>query len=372
MNRSFLFVVLVSIVFLFPGCGNSPDDIVYDRKYIDQIKAARKDIMFFLSRNLIPGGNFAILKDGKIIYSEGLGKASMDLDVPAKRSTKFRIGEVSEVFTSALFYRLIEEGILHPDSSVQHYLPGYPATPSKMTLHQLVNHTSGIRIERGDEEDWRGLNITLQQGIDNFKNDPLEYEPDLFQNVSMFNYNLLGAVMEKATGKYFHELLKEYITDTLHLNSTQVDNPFNTVKDRSDFYDYNLISQVVNSTTRDLRYRAPSKGLLSTAEDLAKFGNALFFENFLSEQSRKKMLEPVWLLDSIPSPIANGWILLYTTDGGDMFGRKGTVTGGSASILVIPKEKMIITGAVNLTGRLDEVPVFEIAAHFLKKEDKNN
>ena len=48
-----------------------------------------------------------------------------------------------------------------------------------------------------------------------------------------------------------------------------------------------------------------------------------------------------------------------------MYGRKGQVTGGGAVILVIPKEKLVITGAINLTAKLDEIPVFDIASHFI-------
>ncbi len=370
MNRKFQIIVLLISVIVLSGCRKSSVDILYDKKYLDEIKAARKDIGFFLSRNYIPGGTFAIAKDGKIIYSEGVGLASQDLEVPVNRNTKFRIGEVSEVFTSAIYQRMVEDGILHPDSSVQHYLPDFPVKETKITLNQLANHTTGIRIETEDEENWRGLNISLQQGLDNFKNDPLQNYPDLFQDVSMFNYNLLGAVMEKATGKHFHNILKEYVTDTLHLSNTMTDNPLQTIKGRTDFYDYNIISQVVNATTLDLRYRAPSKGLLSNAEDLAKFGNAVFFSDYLSKETVEKMIQPVFLLDSFPAPIANAWILLATKEGGNMYGRKGSIAGGGAAILVIPKEKLVITGAINLTGRLDEIPVFEIASHFLtKKED---
>lgn len=371
-KRGILIFTVLAIVLGLAGCKKSKVDILYDKKYVKQIKEVRKDLGFFLARNFIPGGSFAVMKDGKIIYSEGVGWASQDLDVKANRDTKFRIGEVSEIFTSAILQKMIDDGTLNPDSTVQHYLPDLPDIYKTMTINQLANHTSGIAIETEDEENWTGYNVSLQRGLQRFVDKPLESEPDLFQNVSMYNYNLLGAIMEKVTGKHFPDILKEYVTDTLHLNNTVIDNAFQTIKGRTDFYDYNMISQVINATTRDLRYKAPSKGLLSNAEDLAKLGNAIFFTDYFSDKMREKMLQPVVLLDSFPAPIANGWIFLATQDAGKMYGRKGTITGGSSAILVIPQEKMVIAGTTNLTGKLDEIPVFEMLAHFLpEKEEKS-
>ncbi len=371
MKRSILILTILAIILGIAGCKKSNPDILYDKKYINQIKAARKDIGFFLTRNFIPGGSFAIIKDGKVIYSEGVGWASQDLEVRANRDTKFRIGEVSELFTSAILQLMIRDGLLNPDSTVQHYLPDFPDIGKNMTINQLANHTSGLRIETEAEELNGAYNVSLNRGLEKIKNEPLGYAPELYQNVSMYNYNLLGEIMEKVTGKHFPKILKEYVTDTLHLDNTMIDNPFQTIKGRTDYYDYNMISQVVHAITQDMRYKAPSKGLLSNAEDLAKFGNALFFSDYFTDEMREKMLQPQMLLDSFPAPIANGWIFLETKDGGKMYGRKGTVTGGGSALLVIPKEKMVIAGTINLTGKLDEIPVFEIANHFLPETEEN-
>ena len=369
MKRGILIFTVLSIILGVAGCKKSKVDILYDKKYIKEIKEVRKDIGFFLARNFIPGGSFAIMKDGKIIYSEGVGWASQDLEVKVNRDTKFRIGEVSELFTSAILQLMIDNGTLHPDSTVQHYLPDFPDIGKTMTINQLANHTSGLTIENEEEENWTGFNVGIERGLTRFKDKPLDYQPDLFQNVSMYNYNLLGAIMEKVTGKHFSNLLEEYVTDTLHLNNTRIDNTFQVIKGRTDFFDYNMISQVINATSRDLRYKAPSKGLLSNAEDLVKLGNAIYFTDYFTDKMREKMLQPVILLDSFPAPIANGWIFLETRNGGKMYGRKGTISGGSSAILVIPQEKMVIAGTTNLTGRLDEIPVFEIANHFLPQQE---
>jgi len=266
---------------------------------------------------------------------------------------------------------MVENGTLHPDSTVQYYLPDYPLsaykeTLNRITISQLANHSSGIREPSEDIHIWKGQNITLQTSLDNFKNEPLNSPPGWVESPSSNNYNLLGAIMEKATGKPFPELLKNYITDTLQLTNTEVDNPFRTVIGRTDFFDYNLVSQVVNATFRDMRYRAPSEGLLSNAEDLVKFGNTILNSNLFSDSIKTRLFKPTGLLGDFPPTMANGWVILKNKEGFFMYGRVGGVTGGSAVLLIIPDKKLVIAGTTNLTST-DEIPVFKLIEPFLGK-----
>jgi serine beta-lactamase-like protein LACTB, mitochondrial len=371
VKKNLQLTVLLVILFSLSNCKKGNNDIIYDRKYIDEIKAARQDAVFYMSRNFVPGATFAIAKDGKIIYSEGIGLASKDLNVPATRNTKFRIGQVSELFTNLIYQKLVENGTLHPDSTVQFYYPDFPEKQFKLPIRHLVYHTSGIREPRGEEKDWRGLNVSLEAGIENFKNDSLDFPPGMYLVPSLYNYNLLGVVMEKITGKRFNELLEEFVTDTLNLENTVTDNPFVTIEGRAQFYDNNFIAQVVNATTRDMRYRNPSEGMLSNAEDLIKFGNAVLFSGYFSEEIKSRLFEPVLLFNDIPSQMANGWVLIYDRDGRTIYGRSGSVTGGSAVLLIYPEEKLVFAAATNLTSMSDDLPVFSMASHFLQKEPEN-
>ncbi len=364
--------VILVILFSLSNCKKSKNDIIYDRKYIDEIKAARQDAGFYMSRNFVPGATFAIAKDGKIIYSEGIGLASKDLNVPATRNTKFRIGQLSELFTNLIYQKLVENGTLHPDSTVQYYYPDFPEKQFKLPIRHLVYHTSGIREPRGEEKDWRGLNVSMEAGLENFKNDTLDYPPGIYLVPSQYNYNLLGVIMEKVTDKRFPVLMQEYVTDTLKLENTVADNPFVTIEGRAQFYDHNFIAQVVNATTRDMRYRNPSEGMLSNAEDLVKFGNAVLFSDYFSDEIKNRLFEPVLLYNDIPSQMANGWVLMNDREGRTIYGRSGSVTGGSAALLIYPEEKLVFAAATNLTSMSDDLPVFSMASHFLKKESENN
>jgi serine beta-lactamase-like protein LACTB, mitochondrial len=362
-------VKIISILFIAfsisEGCKKEETDIYYNRNFINEITAARKDIFFFMSVNYIPGGTFAVAKEGEIIYSEGFGTASKDLDVSVNRNTKFRIGEVSELFTALIYIKMVENGILHPDSTVQHYLPGLPGNSYKIPVRNLLDHTSGIRETYIGEEDTKGMNLPLQQGVSHFINDSLNAPPGIFELPSMFNYNLLGAIMEKTTGQSFDKILKEYLTDTLQLSSTLVDNPVITIKNRSDFYEYNHRASVRNATFRDLRFIAPSKGLLSNADDLVKFGNAILYNNYLKDVQKKNLFKPNMLLNNRPSGISNGWVIMRDRNGRRAYWKSGEVTGGGAALLIYPEEELIVAGTTNLSPLIEEIPIFNLASHFL-------
>lgn len=373
MKLGYQSVLLVVIILSLWGCERKTNNILYDKKYKNEIKKVREDLSTYLILNNIPGASLAISKEGKIVYSEGMGLASKDLEVPVTRETKFRIGELSELFTALMYQMMVENGTLHPDSTVQHYIPDYPLagfkqTLNKITLSQLVNHSSGIREPSDNEFINKGVNFTIEKSLDNFKNDQLQSLPGWFEAPSAYNYNLLGVVMEKATGKHFPDLLKSYIIDTLKLNHTEIDNPFRTVSGRSNFFDINLVAQIVNATFRDMRFRAPSEGILSNAEDLVKLGNAILYSENISENIKSLLFKPIALFGDFPPTMANGWVILKTTEGGFMYGRVGGVTGGSSVLLIIPDKKLVIAGATNLTSN-DEIPVFKLIEPFLANSD---
>jgi len=376
MKPAFQFILLSIILFGLSNCKRTPNDILYDPKYKKEIKIVRDEISTYLIINNIPGASLAIAKEGKIIYSEGIGIASKDLEVPVTRKTKFRIGDVSELFTSLMYQMMVEKGILHPDSTVQHYLPDYPLaefkqTKNKIAISQLVNHSSGIRTPTEEELIRSGSNVTLQNSIDIFKNDPLYSLPGWTESQSAYTYNLLGAIMEKASGKHFPDLLRTYITDTLKLTNTEVDNPFRTVIGRTNFFDYNLVSQVVNAKFCDMRFRAPSEGLLSNAEDLVKLGNAILYSGLISDTIKSRLWKPTPLLGDFPPTMANGWVLGKNKNGEPFYGRIGSVTGGGAVLLIIPDKKLVIAGTTNLTSS-DDIPVFKLITPFIKEPDDKN
>lgn len=370
MKRGIQIFILFFVLVALTNCDKAENDILYNKKYIDEIKQVRKEVAFYMQSNFIPGGQIAISKNGEMIYSEGIGLASKDLEVKATRDTKFRIGSLSEMFTTIAYLKMVEYGKLIPDSTIQYYLPEFPQKRLPVKVKNLESHTSGIREMKSKERNWAATNIGINKGLEVFQDDELMAPPGAFQKESRLNFNLLGAVMEKAAGKRFYEVLEDYVTDTLHFENTVPDNLFGTVKGRSDFYDHNMIAQVVNATSLDLSWRLPSDGLLSTAEDLVKLGNIYMNSDYLSDETSAKMFQPDTLTNGIPSQFANGWLLLHDKMGNLVYGREGFVYGGSSAILMYPDEQLVIAMTANLTQERANFPLFTLADFFLPKQEE--
>ncbi|WP_297090175.1 serine hydrolase domain-containing protein [uncultured Draconibacterium sp.] len=370
MMRITQVLILFFVLATLTNCKKAKNDVVYNKKYIEEIKQVRKEFSFLLGRNFIPGAQIAISKNGELIYSEAMGWASKDLEVVAKRDTKFRIGSLSELYTALIYLKMVEEGKLIPDSAVQHYLPDFPKKKMPVKLEHLLNHSSGIRELTRAEQEWTGINFSIKRGLEKFMDDPLMAPPGAYQQESRFNYNLLGAILENASNQKYHELLENYVTDTLKLSNTCPDNPFSTIKGRTNFYDHNMIAQVVNAVTMDMRWRLPSDGLLSTAEDLVKLGNVFLSSDYLNERTRENLFEPVSLSSQGPSLLANGWIIITDSSGRKVYGREGAVTGGSSSMLIYPDEELVVVVTTNLCQENSSIPIFKLARFFLPEAEQ--
>src|SRR5262252_6864160 len=127
-----------------------------------------------------PGCALGIYRNGGIAYSHGYGMASLELGVPITPQTVFDIGSTSKQFTAFSILLLQQQGKLSIDDDLQKFIPEYPTYGEKITLRNLMNHTSGIRDYNGlmdlagiptqnvtDDQD--GLDILLRQKALNFK-----------------------------------------------------------------------------------------------------------------------------------------------------------------------------------------------------------
>jgi len=360
--------VLAGLAFLLlvtSGCQQKKDpERIFDRKFMKVIHAARQEAYIFQARNFIPGGSVALSIDGKLVWSEGLGQASTDLEVPATRFTKYRMGQVTQVLTSLAYYRMAGEKVLDPGEMVWKYLPDFPEKKYQLKLQHLVDQTSGIRQPTDQEVNWRGLNTTLRKGIENFSADTLLFPPGMYQYPTIYNFTLLGAVMEEVTGHPFSKVLSQWVIDTLKLENTVPDNPLATIKGWSDFYDRNLIAQTINAVTYDLRYRMSSDGYLSTAEDLVKLGNALLSSPVLPDSIKKRMFTPPLVNNESQGSMGNGLLFLADRQGKPFYAARANVRGSAALLLIYPEEKLVLAWMTNLSDEGEELPVLRIANMF--------
>lgn len=368
-TERFLLLFILMAVVVISGCKKANNSIYYDRNYVQEIKQTREAFSVFMAINSVPGAQIAIYKEGKLIYSEGLGHSSIELKSDVTRETKFRLGNSTGILTSMAYHKLVENGTLHPDSSIYYYLPDFPRKGHNITIENLIQNTSGFREASLREVTDPEYSYSIQQGIELFKDSDLVFTPGDYQTTSVFDYNLLGAIMEKQTGNNFDKIIREFVTDTLQLKNTILDNPYAIIEGRSTFYDVNMYSFTLNAQTIDLRSNAPSLGYLSTSEDLAKFGNAILHSSYVSNEIREKLFKPVTLNMGFPADMTNGWKLLKDRWERNFYGSIGNVTGGYSSLLISPDDDLVIAIMMNTTFLGSNFPDYQIATFFLKKTE---
>ena len=240
-------------------------------------------------------GSVLVAEKGKIIYEKGFGLANMEWAVPNQPDTKFRIGSLTKQFTAALVLQLVEEGKIKLDGKITDYLPDYRKdTGDKVTIHQLLNHTSGIpsytnRPDFFAEFSRDPYNIT--DFVKKFASGDLEYEPGSKYSYNNSGYSLLGAIIEKVTGKSYETVLTERIFKPLGMTNSGYDNHAPLIQKRASGYEKRP-SGYVNAPYLDMSLPYAAGSIYSTVEDLFKWDQALYQDKIISAENKKLMFTP--------------------------------------------------------------------------------
>ena len=138
-----------------------------------------------------------------MVFSKGYGFANLEWDVPNSPTAKFRLGSVTKQFTAACILLLEERGKLKIDDPVKKYMPDAPAAWDKVTIFNLLTHTSGIPSFTGfpDYASTEAIATTPEKLVARFRDKPLEFQPGEKWNYSNSGYVLLGYLIGKTVGR---------------------------------------------------------------------------------------------------------------------------------------------------------------------------
>ena len=340
----------------------------------EQIDAAVRREMDRLG---IPAISVAIARGGDVAYSQAWGLADLEQRVAATPATRYRTASVAKTLTATAAMRLVEQGRLDLDAPIQRYCRAFPEKPWPVTARQLLVHTAGIRhyARRGESSGTEHF-FTVGDALRPFAADPLLFEPGSQLGYSTYGYVVLGCALEGAAAKPYDALMAELVYEPAGMERTGPDHHYMLIPDRARGYERMsehdhgrlppAIQQLVrpghlfNAPLHDTSMKRPGGGLLSTAEDLARFAVAFAAGKIVAADTVAKMWTVQATRDGKPletpwGPLGIGWFVRSAGGRRELYGSGGQV-GGRSSLYVYPDDGVVLAVAANLTDA-DLVPL---------------
>jgi serine beta-lactamase-like protein LACTB, mitochondrial len=350
---SILLLILAGLLIFVPPLTKIPScNRQVDRRYsLAALPASWLARQLMIAFNA-PGMAVAVAMDGRMVWSEGFGFADLSRRSPACSQTLFRIGSVSKPLTAVGIARLYEQGQLDLDAPVQNYVPTFPDKGFHITSRQLAGHISGLRHYAGMNEILNQQHFdNLSEGLILFQNAPLLFRPGTHFSYSSYGYNLLGIVIEGASGKDYISYMKEQIFTPLDMQNTLPDQPDTNLPMRATFYE-DLPSGLRVAPPIDNSYKYPSGGFLSTAEDLVRFTMGLTDGHFLKPETLELLITPICpectaFAGEREGDYAMGWQVEQNFLGRAAF-HVGAAVGSSAALMMLPDEHAALALAMNV------------------------
>lgn len=295
-------------------------------------------------------GTVLVAEHGKIVFTKGYGLANREWNQPNAADTKFRLGSLSKQFTSMLVMQLVEKGKLKLEGHVTDYLPDYPkASGDKITIHQLLTHTAGIPnyTAQASYETASLLPTTPAEFVRTFSGQPLDFEPGTAWRYSNSGYFLLGAIIEKVSGKPYAQVLRENILQPLHMQDTGYDLAETILPHRAAGYD-RTPDGLYNTTYVDMSVPYAAGALYSTVLDLYKWDQALYTNQLLAEAGKARMFKPD------RNRYAYAWMTSKAAAGQDsvaVLAHSGHVNGFGTYLLRVPQDRQLVVVLDNEGGQ---------------------
>ncbi|MGU3375486.1 serine hydrolase domain-containing protein [Chryseobacterium sp. M5A1_1a] len=216
-------------------------------------------------------GSIAVFKDSLPLYRKENGYSDFKRKIKIDSSTIFAIGSVSKQFTAVLVLLQMEQGKLNVTDKVSKYLKEFQIKEyENITIHQLLNHTSGLNMQGGK--------LMFKSGSDFY------YSND--------GFNALGKIVETVSGKPYDENALELFKKA-GMNHSSTDNTFKGTHFASAYLGNTSKAEEVPNMPKRLGGKeigTPAGGILSTVQDLHTWNNALYGGKILKPETLKQFM----------------------------------------------------------------------------------
>ena len=297
-----------------------------------------------------PGMAVIVTRKGQVLHRAAYGMANVELGVALQPDHVLRIGSVTKQFTSAAIMMLAEEGKLAVTDPVTKFLPDYPTQGKTITVEHLLTHTSGIQSYT-DMPKWRNMfrqDMPLTELIDLFKNEPMQFEPGARWRYNNSGYILLGAIVEKVSGKKYADFVQERIFTPLGMADTRYDVTEQVIQRRAAGYG-RAGDRIVNAQYLSMTQPYAAGALMSTVDDLAKWDAVLTAGRVINADSLARSVASYRLSGGNESGYGYGWSL-GRYEGRAVQEHGGGIHGFRSYVLRIPSDGVYVAVLSNIAA----------------------
>jgi CubicO group peptidase (beta-lactamase class C family) len=289
-------------------------------------------------------GSVLVARGNEVLLDKGYGSANLEWNIPNSPTTKFRLGSLTKQFTAASILLLEERGKLKTSDLVKTLMPDAPPAWDKITIYNLLTHTSGIPNFTGfpDYASQEPFPTTPEKLVARFRDKPLDFQPGEKWSYSNSGYILLGYLIEKASGENYEKFVRENIFEPLGMKDSGVDSNSAIIVRRAAGYTPRKDGPV-NAGFINMTVPFSAGALYSTTEDLRRWEQGLFGGKLLTAASLAKMTTP------FKNDYACG-LGVRTVNGHKVIDHGGGIEGFNTYLAYYPDDKVTVVALANLNG----------------------
>jgi len=346
--------VLVAMIFCLYG-GTALAQLPASDELGNRVDAVAKQL---LSRHTV-GVSIAVAREGRLILAHGYGMANVEHSVAVTPETVFHIASISKNILAAVVLQLVDQGKLRLDDDVTKYVPEAPTQGRRVTVRQLLNHTSGIYsfTSLPNAADNERLELTHEQVLRLIKDRPFDFEPGTRWRYDNSAFYLAGMVVERVTKQEYGAYVREHVFKPLGMSSASLCYARMIVPHLASGYEVDG-GALVNAAFMTWKLPFAGGAVCATATDLAKWQAALDSGRVLTPSSLALMRTPTTLADGTKIDYGLG-TRLGSLDGHRVLGHYGGESRGGFRPLLesFPDDHLTIVILMNMGDAASPSPV---------------
>jgi D-alanyl-D-alanine carboxypeptidase len=340
------FALLVFLALLAAGPGSA-------QSLPAQLDSIVRSVM---AREQVVGASVLVARGGRVLLHRGYGLADLGLEAPTREETVYHIVGPMLPFTGVAVLQLVERGQLGLDDEVSKYVPEFPMQGHRVTVRQLLNHTSGIVDYHylGDPIDATSRQPkALDEVMALYAGKRWVNEPGTRWDWSISGFQLLVTIVERISGERFGDYARQHLFEPAGLTSTSYCDDYSLVRGLSHAY-RRFGNGFVPANENDMAYNADLR-FCSTVGDLNRLWTALRAGTLVRAETFRQMQTPEGAavrMNPLDSMAHYGLALTINhEDAHPRIGQHGSLFGYSGSLYDFPADSLTMVVLTNTEGQ---------------------